>query len=330
MTVDGADRRSIEISHRNLATLYLRAYPVDLAAQLGRAEFRGFFPTDAREIERLLATATPVAEWKVALPPTADYLPHRTFVTPPLAKAGTYLLVASAGRGFGESGNRRVALAFTLSDLVLIEEGQHLPWRVRLVSGRTGAPAAGVEVTLYRNTWRAAPERIATVRTDAAGRAEFAATVAAANGATNLLLVARRGDDVAFAQRYGGGPRPGATPHTGALLFTDRAIYRPQQKLYFKLLAYRRGGAPGDLELAPGTAVAVWLSRPQRREGGRDRSRDQQVRHRRRRVRDSRRPPAGAVDARDFARRAGRACASRSTSDRPSRSRSPSPRRSCV
>ena len=211
MTVDGADRRSIEITHRNLAALYLRAYPVDLAAQLGRAEFRGFFPTDAREIERLLATATPVAEWKVALPPTADYLSHRTFVTPPLAKAGTYLLVASAGRGFGESGNRRVALAFTLSDLVLIEEGQHLPWRVRLVSGRTGAPAGGVEVALYRNTWRAAPERIATVRTDAAGRAEFAATVAAANGATNLLLVARRGDDVAFAQRYGGGPQPGAT-----------------------------------------------------------------------------------------------------------------------
>ena len=60
MTVDGADRRSIEITHRNLAALYLRAYPVDLAAQLGRAEFRGFFPTDAREIERLLATATPV------------------------------------------------------------------------------------------------------------------------------------------------------------------------------------------------------------------------------------------------------------------------------
>ncbi|MDQ1349264.1 MAG: alpha-2-macroglobulin, partial [Acidobacteriota bacterium] len=262
MTVDGADRRSIEITHRNLAALYLRAYPVDLAAQLGRAEFRGFFPTDAREIERLLATATPVAEWKVALPPTADYLPHRTFVTPPLAKAGTYLLVASAGRGFGESGNRRVALAFTLSDLVLLEEGQHLPWRVRLVSGRTGAPAGGVEVALYRNTWRAAPERIATVRTDAAGRAEFAATVAAANGATNLLLVARRGDDVAFAQRYGGGPQPGATPHPGALLFTDRAIYRPQQKLYFKLLAYRRGGAPGDLELAPETAVGVWLSDP--------------------------------------------------------------------
>ena len=115
---------------------------------------------------------------------------------------------------------------------------------VRLVDGRDGAPAAGVEVTLYRNTWREAPERIATVRTDAAGRATLAVPVAAANGATNLLLVARRGDDVAFAQRYGGVPSP-ARRRTPARCSSPiaRSTARSRSSTS-KVLAYRRGGAP--------------------------------------------------------------------------------------
>ena len=262
MSVDGPERRSIEVTHRNLAALHLRAYALDLAAQLARPEFRGFFPNDPREIERLIASGTPAAEWQVELPPTRDFLPHRTFVTPPLAKAGTYVLVASAERGFAEGGNRRMALPFTRSDLVLLEEGQSFPWDVRLVSGRSGSPAEGVEVTLYRNTWRKAPERIMSVRTDATGRAELSQTVAAAEGANHLLLVARRGDDVAFSQRYAGAARSDSTEGTGALLFTDRAIYRPQQKLLWKILGYRSGPATGELKLAPGLPVAVWLTDP--------------------------------------------------------------------
>jgi uncharacterized protein YfaS (alpha-2-macroglobulin family) len=260
MAVDGAGRRSVEIVHRNLGTLHLRAYPVDLAAQLARSEFRGFFPNDEREIERLIGGGEPAAAWSIELPATKDFLPHRTFDSPPLSRPGLYLIVASAGRSFARNGNRRVALPFTLSNLVLVQEGSELPWSVRLVDGRDGKPAAGVEVSLYRNTWRQAPESLTSVRTDAEGRARLAPP--ASSGHTNLLLVARRGADVALSQRYGGMERPQRGESTGALLFTDRAIYRPEQKLFFKVLGYRNGTRRGDLRPSPGTPVAVWLTDP--------------------------------------------------------------------
>ena len=260
MAVDGAGRRSFEITHRNLPALHLRAYGVDLAAQLARAEFRGFFPNDDREIERWIASREPAAAWSVELPPTADFLPHRTFDAPPLTQPGLYLVVGSADRSFAAGGNRRVALPFALSNLVLIEEGAGLPWSVRAVDGRDGKAAAGIEITLYRNTWQKAPERVANVRTDADGRASL--VVPGRPEHTSLLLVARRGGDVALAQRYSGMEQPDPGERTGALLFTDRAIYRPQQKLFFKVLGYRTGAGRGELQPAPGTPVAIWLSDP--------------------------------------------------------------------
>ena len=261
MAVDGAGRRSLEISHRNLAELHLRAYPVAVEEQLARNEFRSLFPNDDREIERLISSAKPAAAWSVALPPTADFLSHRTFVTPPLEQSGLYLIVASAERSFAKGGNRRVALPFTLSRLVLLEESQYsFPWEVRLLEGVDGRAAAGVEVALYRNTWRTAPARVATAHTDASGRATF--SLPGDNSYTNYLLLARRGPDLAVAQRYGGPAQPAPDKSTGALLFTDRAIYRPQQKLFWKVLGYASGPGRGVLAPAPATAVAVWLTDP--------------------------------------------------------------------
>ncbi len=263
MAVDGAARRSLEITHRNLPEIHLRAYAVDLAAQLARTEFRGLFPGDDREIERLISSREPVASWTVALPPTSDYLSHRTFAVPPLTRSGLYLVVASAERSFAKGQNRRVALPVTLSNLVLLQENQVFPWEVRLVEGSDGRAAAGVEVTLYRNTWREAPSVVAKEQTDAAGRATFAFPGnGSEHGYANYLLVARRGDDIAAAQRYGGEPQPGMGPHTSSLLFTDRAVYRPQQKLYWKVLAYAAGRGRGELSLAPETPVTVLLVDP--------------------------------------------------------------------
>lgn len=260
MSSDGPRERSFEVTHRNLPRLHFRAFRVDPDAELGRAEFRGVFPNDAREIERRLADR-PVAEWTAELPPTPDYSSHRTFDTPPLAEAGLYFVVASADRSFRARGNRRVAVPFLVSDLVLLEgAANENPWEVRVVSGGSGAAIAGAEVALYRNTWRRAPERIATEKSGADGRARLAAETG--RDATNFLVVARRGGDIAFSQRYLYGRRSEPSEQTAALVFTDRAIYRPLQKVEWKILGYRSGPARGRLVPSPRMPATVSLLDP--------------------------------------------------------------------
>ena len=303
MAVDGADRRSIEITHRNLAQLYLRAYPVDLDEQLARQEFRGFFPNDDREIQRLISSGEPAASWSVALPATADFRSHRTFATAPLTKPGLYLLVASAEKSFNGPGNRRVALPFNLSQLVLLEESQGFPWEVRLVDGAGGLAAAGVEVALYRNTWRAAPSSVETVRTDAAGRAKFA--YPGDRNYANFLLVARRGANIALraALRWKsatavGGPRRGVAVHRPGDLPAAAEALLEDPRLQERRWA--RSAHPSARDSSFRLA-----RRPERREGGRARGQDQPLRYGCRRVHDSGRKAARRLDDPELVRRGG-------------------------
>ena len=203
---------------------------------LSQAPFLRLIAAREREIERWISSREPAASWSVALPATPDFRSHRTFVTPPFAKSGLYLVVASAERGFAKGKNRRAALPFVLSNLVLLQESQAFPWEARLVEGKDGRPAVGVDVVLYRNTWREAPRELVRHRSDDRGRVQFAAPEG--SGYSNYLLLATRGGDIAFAQRYGGEFQPPSSAGRSALLFTDRAIYRPGQKLLWKALGY--------------------------------------------------------------------------------------------
>ncbi len=83
MSTDGARKRSVQVTHRNIPALYFRAYPYDLEARLGTAKDYNLLPNE-QEQEKVMAARKPAAEWRIDLPPTPDYESHRTFVTPPL------------------------------------------------------------------------------------------------------------------------------------------------------------------------------------------------------------------------------------------------------
>ena len=57
--------------------------------------------------------------------------------------------------------------------------------------------------------------------------------------------------------------RQGPTPsRTASLLYTDRSIYRPGQKLYWKVLAYEGKRDDARFRAAAQTPVTVWLVDP--------------------------------------------------------------------
>ena len=74
MAVDGAGRRSFQVSHKNLKTLYFRAWSYDLMDFVASSEDYNILPSH-REAEAIM-TGTPVAEWSVDLPATPDYRSH--------------------------------------------------------------------------------------------------------------------------------------------------------------------------------------------------------------------------------------------------------------
>jgi len=256
MRADGADRRSIQVTAKNLDEIHLRAYPYELVETILSSKDSNLLPGH-REIPEIMAGARPVAEWKIDLPPTPDFRNHISYITPPLTEPGAYLIVASPRMDFSEDHNLLQALHFLLTDLVLVSERADGGYEITARSGATGETLDGALVELYRFDWRSGHRRIATRRTGPDGRAQFS------QGGwkhDRHFVIASRGEDLAYdfnnLWRYDDAVRG---VRTAALVYTDRSVYRPQQELFFKAVAYSGGGDDSSYQTLPGTSIAVSL-----------------------------------------------------------------------
>lgn|GEM_PF-186884 len=284
MGQDAPGRRSVRVRHRNLDRLFLRAYPLDLESLIRTSKDYSIFP-QGREAQMIVEGGTPAAAWPADLAKTADFRDHSTYADLPASLAsGLYLVAASARQDFAEPANQRYGFTVVVGDLVLINrEGGGLstpiptgpkparPAGTRpaassdstgvgeetlVLSGATGKPLAGVTVDLYAFDWRKGHARIESKTTGEDGRAWFAA----ASRSGSYFLLAKNGRDIAFDPDYlyfEDREKPRDESH--ALIYTDRSIYRPGQKLYWKILAYRGRQDIGRLSTAAGAAVSVWL-----------------------------------------------------------------------
>jgi alpha-2-macroglobulin len=262
MVSDGLERRSIAVDHRNLPRLFVRAYRVDVAGRLASGTNEPF--PETWKAPDLLASGPPAASWVEELPPTPDYRRHRTWLVPRISVAGAYMVFLSAKESFAEAENRVAPAQLVLGDLVLLEAARTQPWganRLRVLSGASGEPMAGIEVRVFRLDWQHGASAVATLTTDGDGAAEF--VPAPGQGVSRwwgYVAVARQGADLAVL-RFGA---PAEPPESGpaALYFTDRSIYRPGQTVRWKALAYGGDRAAGRLALEPHRALTVKLVDP--------------------------------------------------------------------
>src|SRR6266542_2878238 len=265
MQSDGPGRRSILVSHKNVRNLRFRAFALDLAQRVQAVRNQYSILANGEELRKLIDGLTPQAEWSVALPATTDYRLHATYVTPPMKEPGLYIVAASGAPVFGGRDFPLVAANFILSDLVLVTRairvgaGDPNAFEVEALSGDTGKPLSGVETVVFRSLWN--PERIermASETTNAKGLALFESPQARSGG--GIFVFARRGRDLALDMSVSSSYGASQPPKTSSsLLFTDRSIYRPLQKISWKVLGYRGDARAGRFEGFPSSPVTVTL-----------------------------------------------------------------------
>ncbi|HEY8923878.1 MAG TPA: MG2 domain-containing protein, partial [Polyangia bacterium] len=263
MQADGPRRRSVLVVHRNLPVLYLRAYRLDLDRRLaGNADVQLVMQSD--EAKRLLQTKA-AAEWSVPLPATPDYKNHRTYVTPPLDQSGLYGVVASGRADFSTADNVLQSVTLLVTNLVTTrrqtESGQQ---EITVLDGNTGAPVAGAEVTLYQYDYGSRGRTVEAKRTtDADGIARLSLATSRSRSYREYLAVARHGGQAAVDREpmQFWQPPPEAD-ETSALVYTDRSIYRPLQKLLWKAVVFTGRRAQARLHTAAGHAVTISLVDP--------------------------------------------------------------------
>ncbi|MBM3274614.1 MAG: hypothetical protein FJZ00_05655, partial [Candidatus Sericytochromatia bacterium] len=235
------------------------AYPVDFEARLTKAIESGLLPA-YRDLEQIVRNRKPSFSWKVDLPRTPDFKDHRTFVTPPMPSPGLYVVAASAKQDFDSADNRVLAVDVIVTDLVLMSRadgGGGLD--ITVLSGASGKPVPGVDVTLYRYNWRTPPREVRSGRTGGTGEVQFEWQPRHEVG-ESTFLVGRKGGHLALDQSYFSLYKPSVPGEaTSALIYTDRSIYRPDQKVMFKVVAYRGRGDQARYRTLAGEGLRVSL-----------------------------------------------------------------------
>jgi uncharacterized protein YfaS (alpha-2-macroglobulin family) len=261
MAADGFQKRSIEINHKNLPSLYFRAYLVDLETRLQTARDYSLLLSSAEQ-EAILRTQA-AAEWSVNLPATPDFEMHRTYVTPPMKNVGCYTVVASAKKDFSKSeGNRITAVMSIIGNLAVLSSRESTgTLEVRTLSGESGQALAGVTVSLYKYDWQNHHQKVDERVSDEDGIASFA--YAAGRENAPHFLFARKGSDIAWVSNYLFFGRPEEPLETTAsLVYTDRSVYRPLQKIFWKVLAYKGRSDKARFDTLPAAPVSVSLIDP--------------------------------------------------------------------
>lgn len=191
-----------------------------------------------------------------SLPPTPDFQMHKTSIELPGLKSGVYV---------GEYLVKDTVVEkfyFTVGSSGLVYED--IPTRdgalkYRLVDRRMGAPLVNTELSI-KEYLRGKPGEQTNVVTDANGVFIMPEPVDTNYYRQFLLHVPREGGYVLF-NRYGRDTYENYTPKVihHVQIFTDRAIYRPGQTLYFKVIATTTDPTKANHKVIPGKALRIVL-----------------------------------------------------------------------
>ena len=229
MKSDGLKKRSLEVSHKNIQKLYFRAWRMSLQQAM---EYNLY-----REVEGLLKRKTRNAdlEWQVSLPPSRDYKIHKTYLTPPINQYGYWVVVASAQPDFSTNNNKNLitSVGLNLTKLVATAQGNSKAVTVTVFNGETGRVASKVRTELWARGNNRPARLFKAGITSNEGKVDFKGM-----NQSNFSLVLKYQNDFTLIDNFYTYQRDMNGATKSALIFTDRAIYRPSQKILWKAVAY--------------------------------------------------------------------------------------------
>ena len=257
----------LDLSLRNITELHAWVYPLELNEwrKLGKLYGDERLKFQAKVVRRPVA-----ASWALPLPAAPlDYQERSVVVAGAALPVGYYLLLVSnqAARPLQE----RAGLATSFGPLAVSElsavnrstPAELASWEVLVLHRQSGAPLAGVQVQAHYKWYDYETSqyrrRQSEVLTTAASGEVLLPPAAEAERLTRVHLW--RGPDTLLLTRLGyyyppHRPGPEEVQRT-VLLFTDRAIYRPGQTLYFKGVLSE--SLADEARVLPGQPVSVRL-----------------------------------------------------------------------
>jgi hypothetical protein len=184
-----------------------------------------------------------VAEQELSLPAETDYRQHSTLIALPALEKGIYYLTATTKRDI-KNEDKTLVLNFQVSNLAYITDQKDDKMTVVTVDRKTGKTVEGVTVEVSRREWDYKTREYKTIiiETPKSDRNGMVKLTKKTENSFNINL--RKGDDNLLSSNSFRLYQPYKNNNEiyTTTLFTDRAIYRPGQTVYFQGIVVRSQG----------------------------------------------------------------------------------------
>lgn len=238
------------LRYKNVKTVYLRILQMDPEKD---KELREFNRDESLLIQYL---QQPVfREWNLTLPDDGDFQPHSVEISLPELPLGYYVILLSSNEQFSFKSDPVSHTALWISNISYISrESDNGGHDVYVLHREKGSPMSGVKVTAFSRDYNYQHRKYRLIKykdflTDEQGFIQIPAPVKGEKS-QSLILDFRKGNDRLitdsyFYQYFRSSKEKEKRPRT--FFFTDRAIYRPGQVVYFKGVVIETDGKENNV-----------------------------------------------------------------------------------
>jgi hypothetical protein len=243
------------VDYRNVDSLFLRIVEMDPDAE------RSFMHRDQKELLEKYLSGNPVQSWTRLLPTDGDYQTHRAEIHLPAMAPGFYVLLASNTSEFSLSSEISYYSFWSTSISVINREKEDGSREIFVLHRNTGLPMSGVKIQALYQKYDYRKRETINVRGPAviSGKDGYAIIPTAGNEQFNemYLVLSTKKDKFMTEPFYERGYRYDKEPtvEIKTHFFTDRAIYRPGQTIYFKGIVLEKTGDKSEIK--PGYSTMV-------------------------------------------------------------------------
>ncbi len=222
----------VQIQYRNLSEVHLKLAKLTDAPRRWRAE-----SWNGEEILRRLNQLSSLKTWQQTINDGGDHQPHTTEIGLPSLPVGHYALLVSDMDNFDIKRSTTGAIMFTVSELGYWYIDDRKESRVAaIVDRKSGLSMQGIKAEFYTYQYNPGRQKQDEIKVgEGISNADGWVSIPKKDD-QSISIRLSKGDDELFEDeyfytyRYGGDNN--AEPTT--LFFSDRSIYRPGQKIYFK------------------------------------------------------------------------------------------------
>lgn len=247
----------IAVTHQNMDAVYFSIYsiPTKVPHQYLKVDYKSYL--------KKVIQQKPIRSWRSDLLDPKDFNQHISEVQTGAIPFGKYVIVGSNQERFDVENESFASTSFTVSNLAFIKENRNSDSRLRLftLNRNSGKAEPQTEVLLYKDEYDYSTRKNKNIllgKYTSDHNGELIVKDLSSNSNVEVILIKKQ-DTLSKANSfYFSNWKNTKESFLKTYYFTDRAIYRPGQSIYFKGIVIEHGEHSNQVQKNYSTEVVLY------------------------------------------------------------------------